>query len=272
MSSSISDFFCVVLINKLQTQTTMENFSEFETSTVSPPKETGAIISHAFENYKTIILYSVLTLIGAAIVSSILSSLLEVLVGFDSLEANEMMADSIRNRDYSSILDIPGFQLTMGLSFIIGILLYPLYAGILNVMNKANYKQKINFSDLFIGYRQNTVNLILYMVIANIALSILLVMCVLPAIFITPFFFLGMPIVLFENKSVGDALSKSFDLGRENYGTLLGASFLGILISFCGVFLCGIGIIITAFFYLAVMYSAYCAFCGAPRQLEQTNY
>lgn len=250
----------------------MENFSEFDTSAVSPAKETGAIISHAFENYKTIILYSVLTLIGAAIVSSIISSVLQSLVGYDSLEAQEIIIDSFKDGDYSAIYNIPGFKASYGISFFVSILFYPLYAGLLNVLNKANYKQKIEFSDLFIGYRQNTGNIILYSIIANIAISILFVMCILPAIFIAPFFFLGLPIVLFENKSVGDTLSKSFDLGKENYSTLLGASFLGGLISFCGVFLCGIGIIFTGFFFLAVMYSAYCAYCGAPRQLEQTKF
>ncbi|ROI11661.1 MULTISPECIES: beta-carotene 15,15'-monooxygenase [Epilithonimonas] len=245
----------------------MDNFSEFDTRGVSPIKETGAIISHAFENYKTIILYSIVTLIGVAIVSSIVSSILQSLVGYDSLEAQEIINDSLRNGDYSAISHIPGFRATMGLSFFVGVLFYPIYPGILNVLNKANYKQKIEFSDLFIGYKQNTGNIILFLVIANIAISILFVMCILPAIFIAPFFFLGLPIVFFENKSVGDTLSKSFELTKENYGVLLGASFLGILISFCGVFLCGVGIIFTGFFFIAVMYSAYCAICGAPRQL-----
>lgn len=250
----------------------MDNFSEFDNNAYSPSRETGSIISHAFENYKKIILYSVLTLICSAIVSSILSSLLQNLVGYDPSEAQGIINDSIRDRDYSAITHIPGFRASMGLSFFVGILFYPLYAGLLNLMNKANYNQKIEFSDLFIGYRQNTGNIILYCVIVNIAMTILIVMCVLPAIFMAPFFFLGLPIVLFENKSVGEALSKSFDLGKENYSTLLGASFLGGLISFCGIFLCGIGIIFSAFFFLAVMYSAYCAYCGAPRQIEQTKY
>lgn len=245
----------------------MDNFNEFDSTATSPNKETGAIISHAFENYKTIILYSIVTLIGVAIVSSIVSSTLQSLVGYDSLEAQEIINDSLKNGDYSAISHIPGFRATMGLSFFVGVLFYPIYPGILNVLNKANYKQKIEFSDLFIGYKQNTGNIILFIVIANIAISILFVMCILPAIFIAPFFFLGLPIVFFENKSVGDTLSKSFELTKENYGVLLGASFLGILISFCGVFLCGVGIIFTGFFFIAVMYSAYCAICGAPRQL-----
>ncbi len=250
----------------------MDNFNDFDSPAVNPDKETGAILSHAFENYKTILLYAIVALIGGAIVSSLLSALVESIVGYDSNEAQEVIRDAFQNGDYSSISEINGLKANMGVSFLVGIVLYPLYVGILNIMNKANYKQKVEFSDLFIGYRQNTGNIILYSLISYIAMSILFVMCLLPAIFAAPFFFLGLPIVLFENKSVGEALSKSFDLGKENYATLLGASFLGGLISFCGIFLCGIGIIFTAFFFLAVMYSAYCAYCGAPRQLGQTKF
>ncbi len=246
----------------------MENFNEFDSPAVSPDRETGAIISHAFENYKAILIYAVITLIVAAIVSSILSFLVESLVGYDSNEAQEIFIDAFKSGDYSEISKINGFKANMGASFFVGIVLYPLYTGILNILNKANYKQKIEFSDLFIGYRQNTGNIILYSLIANIAISILFVMCILPAIFIAPFFFLGLPIILFENKSVGEALSKSFDLGKDNYGVLLGTSFLAGLISIAGIILCGIGIVLTGFFFFAAMYSAYCAYCGAPRQIE----
>lgn len=245
----------------------MENFTDFNSTDRSPAKDTGAIISHAFENYKTIILYSVLTFIVVAVLSSIISSVLQALVGYDSMEAQEIINDSFKDGNYSAIYEIPGFKATLGISFFVGILFYPIYAGILNILNKANYQQKIELSDLFIGYRQNTGNIILYSIISNVLISIFLVMCILPAIFIAPFLFLGLPIVLFENKSVGDALSKSFEFGKENYLTLLGATFLGGLISFCGVLFCGVGIIFSAFFFLAVMYSAYCAYCGAPRQL-----
>ncbi len=245
----------------------MENFNEFDSQATSPERETGSIISHAFENYKSVIGYAILALIIAAVLSSILSSVVQSLIGYNTLVAQEQMNDAIRNGDYNSIFAIPGFTASMGASFLVGILFYPLYVGVLNILNKANYKQKVEFSDLFIGYRQNTGNIILYSLISNIVISICFMMCILPAIFIAPFFFLGLPIVFFENKSVGDALSKSFELAKQNYTTLLGASFLGALISFCGVILCGIGIIFTAFFFLAAMYSAYCAYCGAPRQL-----
>lgn len=79
---------------------------------------------------------------------------------------------------------------------------------------------------------------------------------------------LGYPILLFENATATEALGKSFNIAKENYGTFLGATVVGGLISIAGIILCGIGIIVTAPFMMIVMYSVYCAFLGKPRQLE----
>ena len=86
-----------------------------------------------------------------------------------------------------------------------------------------------------------------------------------------PFLMLGYPILLFENASFADALSKSFNIAKENYGTFLGVSLLSLLISISGILLCGIGIIATMPFFLVAMYSIYCAFLGRPRQIEFKN-
>ena len=137
--------------------------------------------------------------------------------------------------------------------------------------NKINFKQQIVFADLFIGYKQNFVNILVYGLISSILTSIAFMLCVIPGFFVLPFFLLGYPILLFENATFSEALSKSFAIAKENYGVFLGASLLGLLISIAGVFLCGIGLVATIPFYLVVMYSTYCAFCGRPRPIEFSN-
>ena len=149
--------------------------------------------------------------------------------------------------------------------------LAPLYVGLIYMANKYNFNQPLQVSDLFIGYKQNFLNIVLYSLVSSVVMGIAFMMCVIPGFFVIPFFLLGYPILLFENASFGEAISKSFKIAKENYGIFLGASVLGLLISLAGVVLCGIGIIATALFYFAVMYSAYCAFCGAPRQIEFKN-
>ena len=106
---------------------------------------------------------------------------------------------------------------------------------------------------------------------ASVIMAIALMMCILPVFLVIPLLLLGYPVLLFENASFSEAFSKSFKIAKDNYGVFLGASLLGFLISIAGILLCGIGIVATLPFYFVVMYSAYVAYCGKPRQLNFNN-
>lgn len=240
----------------------METFQEFNTGS-SPEKSSGSIISHAYEMYKGTFLYVIL----AMVIYIVASMIIQPVSGFDSQDLAEEIQSSGNNFMRIDFWSIPGLKVYSGLSMLFGILVAPLYVGLIYIANKYNFGQQITFSDLFIGYKQNFVNILIYSLISSIILFIAFAFCFLPVIFVMPFFLLGYPVLLFENASFSEALSKSFTIAKENYGTFLGASFFGFLISISGIFLCGIGILATALFYFVVMYSAYCAFCGKPRQI-----
>lgn len=244
----------------------MENFQEFDQPT-GPQKSSGDIISHAFEMYKGIFLYAIL----AMIIYIVGAFVIQAISGFNSMSFSEEMRSSGGDFSNMNLTNIPGIRTYYGLSGLLGIFVTPLFVGIIYMANKYNFKEQLVFSDLFIGYKQNFVNILIYSLISNVILMVAFAMCLLPGFFIMPFLMLGYPILLFENASFSEALSKSFNLVKENYGVFLGASFLGILISISGVILCGIGLIATAPFSLIVMYSAYCAFCGRPRPLITAN-
>lgn len=240
----------------------MSEFNEFDQQGSVPNKDTGAIISHAFEMYKGVFLYAVVAmivyLIGGVVIQSI--------SGFNSFA---IMEDMKHAGDYSSFSywDIPGFSTYLTLTGLLGVLLAPLYVGLIYMVNKYNTKASIEFSDLFIGYRQNFVNILIYSLISGVISSVAASICLLPFFFVYPFLMLGYPILLFENATAVEALSKSFNIVKENYVTFLLVTFLGLIISFVGIILCGIGIIATAPFIMVVMYSLYCAFLGKPRQI-----
>ena len=244
----------------------MTSFQEFSQQK-APERSSGEIISHAFEMYKGIFLYALL----AMVLYFVVSLLVQPVSGFDSREFSEVISSS--DGDFSSVnvWSVPGLKLYYGLSGLLSLVLAPLYVGLIYMANKYNFNQPLQVSDLFIGYKQNFLNIVLYSLVSSVLMGIEFMMCVIPGFLVLPFFLLGYPILLFENASFGEALGKSFKIAKENYGVLLGASVLGLLISLAGVVLCGIGIIATALFYFAVMYSAYCAFCGAPRQIEFKN-
>jgi hypothetical protein len=240
----------------------MSEFNEFDQQGSVPERNTGSIISHAFEMYKGVFLYAIVAMIIYIIGGIVIQSI----SGFNSTSVLEEMRES---GDYSgySYWHAPGFSMYVTLSGVLNLVLAPLYVGLIYIVNKYNTKNAIDFADLFIGYRQNFVNILIYSIISGLISTIALWMCVIPFFFVYPLLLLGYPILLFENASAVDALSKSFNVAKENYSTFLGATFLGLIISFAGIILCGIGIIATAPFIMVVMYSAYCAFLGKPRQI-----
>jgi len=239
----------------------MSEFSEFEQQGSVPERNTGSIISHAFEMYKGVFLYAII----AMIVYLLLGFVIQTITGFNSSSMVEEMRES-GNYNFN-YWNAPGFPLYITLSGLLGLLLAPLYVGLIYMINKYNTKNPIEFSDLFIGYRQNLVNILIYAFLSGIISTVALSLCVFPIVFIYPFLMLGYPILLFENASATDAIGKSFSVVKENYGTFLGITVVGFLISMAGVVLCFIGIILTAPFIMAVMYSAYCAYLGKPRQI-----
>ncbi|SIQ09532.1 hypothetical protein SAMN05880574_105116 [Chryseobacterium sp. RU37D] len=239
----------------------MSEFNEFDQQGSVPERSTGSIISHAFEMYKGVFLYAII----AMIVYLIFGFVIQTVTGFNSAA---IMKDMRESGDYSyNYWNAPGFPLYITLSGLLGLLLSPLYVGLIYMINKYNTKNPIEFSDLFIGYRQNFVNILIYALLSGIISAVAFSLCVFPGFFVYPFLLLGYPILLFENASATDALGKSFNIVKENYGTFLGVTILGFLISMAGVVLCFIGVILTAPFIMAVMYSAYCAYLGKPRQI-----
>lgn len=241
----------------------MSDFNEFDEQGSVPNRDTGSIISHAFEMYKGVILYAVV----AAIIYYIGDFFLQSISGFHYWSDFRDYEDF--DGDYSQInyFNRPGTSLYFSGYGLLGIFLSPLFVGLIYITNKFNTKIAIEFSDLFIGYRQNLGNILLYSLITNIILWISVIMCIVPVFFVFPLFFIGYPILLFENATAMDAISKTYNIAKENYGVFLGSAVLGVLISVAGVVLCCIGIIFSYPFVYIAMYSVYCAYLGKPRQI-----
>ncbi|WP_417427679.1 beta-carotene 15,15'-monooxygenase [Halpernia sp.] len=243
----------------------MENFTEFDNLTTTPQKDSSSIISHAFGIYKKTFLYAILAIVLTIIGSYIFSFFAELITGFDAESMQEFAKSG--STDYKRIFMMPGYGSFLGLNGLFGLLLYPIYAGFLYILNKANFNEQILVSDLFIGYKQNTLQIILYGIISNIILTIAFSLCFLPGLFLAPLFIFAFPILFFENTNAIDAIKKSFKIAQDNYWTIWVIAVLAFLISISGLILCFVGIILTAPFLYAAIYSAYCAYNGAPKPI-----
>lgn len=240
----------------------MNSFHDF--SNAQQKKSWSDIIAHAFEMYKGIFLYALL----AMVLYTLVSAAIQPISGFDSEGFSREIIDADGDFSGLDIWAFPGLTFYYGLSGLISFLLIPLFVGVIYLANQYYYRQPLHVGDLFIGYRHNFVNILIYGILSTIITAIAFAMCVLPGLLVLPLLFLGYPILLFENASFSDAFSKSFRIAKDNYGVFLISSVLGLIISFAGILLCGIGIFATLPFYMVVMYAAYCAYCGSPRPVN----
>lgn len=243
----------------------MENFNEFDNLATTPQKDSSSIIAHSFEIYKKGLAYAILMTVLVSVISYGLSLIAKLISGFDPISASEAMKSG--GGHLRSIFLMPGYSSFLGITGLLSLALFPFKAGLLYIFNKVNFNQPVEISDLFIGYKQNTAQLLLYGLIYNIIFVISISLCILPVIFIMPLFLFGLPIVFFENASAADALKKSYEIVKNNYISILWIAILAFLISMSGLILCCIGVIITAPFMYAAIYSAYCAYFGAPKPI-----
>lgn len=247
----------------------MSNLNPFSTPQ-APESNVGSVVSHAWENYKSIIGYGILLIIIASALSSIASSILQILLGIPGNDP-ELLQEAFKNNNYLLYFKSPSFISNTTIGYVVGIFLYPLYAGLLFLSHKANTQQELKFGDLFIGYRQNTLQIILYGFLSGLITTIGLVFCILPAILLGSMLFIGLPIVFFENKTAIEGIQKAFEISKKSLGSFLGIAVIASLIGISGILLCCVGIVATAPFVFVAMYSAYCAFCGAPYEIENTS-
>ena len=133
----------------------METFDEFDQPNL-PQKTSGDIISHAFETYKGVIGYAIL----AMVIYLLASVLIQSLSGFNSRAFSSEIMNSTGNFGDINVWAIPGMTTYYGLSGLLGILVAPLYVGVIYMANKSELKERLDISDLFIGYRQNFVNIL----------------------------------------------------------------------------------------------------------------
>lgn len=246
----------------------MSDFNEFDRP-LGPEKDTGSIISHAWENYKKVIGYGILLMIGVSIASSLISTALQLLFGINANDP-ELMKEVMKNKDFALLFKSPDFISSNTISYVIGLFFYPLYAGFIYMVHKANNNKELIFSDLFIGYRQNTFQIILYSLLSGLLMGIGFVLCIIPVIIVGSMLLIGLPVVFFENKTAIEGIQKSFEISKNNLGTFLGIAVLSFLLSISGALLCCIGIVATAPFMFSAIYSTYSAYCGTPYEVENT--
>jgi len=232
----------------------------------------NSVFGRAGEIFKGIVGYAFLAILIYFILTTVMSFIVDLIYPMPAYDVEELQ-DLMESGDTEAIsqfyVDAFGNNRTLLYGIfnnLASIIFYPILYSIFTLAYKYDHHQKIGFEDIFVHYKNGKfVTLIVVTVIVQILASIGLLLCILPGIAVYTIFMLSIPLVIFADANIKDALSNASQLAFKDFGNffLLCLSFIGIGFAaiILGIMLCCVGLIATLpIFYILVyvlMYSLY---------------
>jgi len=149
---------------------------------------------------------------------------------------------------------------------VLGIVLNgPLHGGICWYYLKQVRGEKPMINDAFAGFTLAFVQLLLFSLVSMLLVSLGLLLCVIPGIYLGVAWCLAAPLVIDKRLQFWDAMEVSRKVITKRWWSFFGLLFLTLLLNLAGALACGVGVFITApWSGLALMY-AYEDILGTPR-------
>ncbi|QTV06215.1 DUF2189 domain-containing protein [Faecalibacter bovis] len=237
----------------------------------------GAAFSDASEIFKGIAGFSILAFIIYFVASTILSSfigliipgnpmnvedIMEILQSGDENLMNELILEANENPNY-----LPSF-----INYFVQSALYPILYSVFVMARKYDTHLNVDFSDIFVHYRDGKfLSLFLLTISVNIIAAIGMVLCLIPGILVYIFLMLSIPLVIFADANVKEAIKYSYKIVSKDFGTFAVAllAIVGILI--VGFLLCCVGIVAAMPFTYIIIYALYKQIIGFPGESSEID-
>jgi hypothetical protein len=160
------------------------------------------------------------------------------------------------------------FAAIPGLSFIFQLILMPLFLmGFMNIFDKAAHGERAVFADFFRFFSSRGFGkLIPVYLLFNLMVVIGLVLLVIPGIYLGVAMVFALPFAAFRNMSIGQAFDASRKMAACQWWNVLGVIILMQLLSFLGLFIFFIGLIIMWPYLIGVYYAMFEDMVGNTRQ------
>lgn len=226
------------------------------------------VIKDGFTAWKNIIFYGVFCVLFTYLFTSLINNLLGSYLGTNIIDLEFIKAINKLNNSQAfnkiiplvqNYLSNPSIIVKTLLSSVIGILLYPLTAGIVYCAYLIDRNGKASFKELISGY-QGTKFLKLYL----LALIVLILHCIsffllfIPSLYFIPAFILAGAFIIIDDAPLIQAITYSFRIVNMKFGKVFLLLVISSFISkVLGIFLCVVGIIFTYSFSHAMVYSLY---------------
>lgn len=216
------------------------------------------IFGTASEIFKGIAGYA----IAATLIYAVLNWMISAILGlfFPSIDVEEMTS-VLENADYEEAINLyveSSNAFANVISTLLSAALSPILYSIYSMSRKFDSYKKVDFSDIFVHYKDGKfLQLFIVTLIVQIIAGIGLVLCIIPGFIVYTMWMLAIPLVIFANANVGEALSHSMKLTFKDFGnfSVITLSILGIII--VGLILCCIGVVAAIPFVYVLVYALY---------------
>lgn len=226
------------------------------------------VIMDGFTAWKNIIFYGVFSILFTYIFTNLINNLLGRYLGTNIIDLEFIKAINKLNNPQAFNKIIPLVQNYISnpliivknlLSSVIGILLYPLTAGVVYCAYQTDRNGKASFKEFISGYQGTKffklIGLAFIVLILHIISTFLLFI---PSLYFTPAFILAGAFIIIDDVPLIQAITYSFRIVNKKFGKVFLLLVISCLISkVLGIFLCVVGIIFTYSFSQAIVYSLY---------------
>ena len=231
--------------------------------------QTNTVLNQTSDVLKGVFIYAFIAMIIYFVGSTILSFLVDLVVPFPEINEEELQ-DIIESGDkdeitrfYTDLFSDNSIYISMFLNNIASVIFYPILYSIFVMSYKFDHFKKVTFEDIFVFYKNGKfVNLVLVTLVIQVLSYIGLMLCVLPGVVLYISFILAIPLVIFADANVKEALSYSLKLAFKDFGNFLlfGLILVGIFFLFIlfGILMCCVGLFITLpIFYIVLFVMVY---------------
>ncbi len=141
-------------------------------------------------------------------------------------------------------------------SFSLGVLSGHWYAGVFIMMKKAKAGETVEFGDVFKGFDNfgpTCIAGIIYVVLLNVGMALYFI----PGLIVGGFLLWFIPLVVFQNMPIGDAINKTKDIALTSLVNHILFFTVIYFVILAGCIFCGVGVFLTAPIGVGAMYLAY---------------
>ena len=221
------------------------------------------IFSKSTEIFKGIAGYAILALIVYNILSGVLNYFLGFIFPGSGINYTEII-ESVQSGDNEELIETlteygeNTSSLSSIISSIVTFALYPIVYSIYTMAYKFDHYKNVEFSDLFVHYKDGKfLRIFLTSVVIYIIGIIGLFLCIIPGIVVYIMWMLAIPLVVFADAKVSEALTYSMKLAFKDFGSFLLFLLAIVGVWILGLLLCCVGLIVALPFTYVLIYVLY---------------